>query len=152
MNKKDWYSPGSIEASYSKPMIKWLTPRLSLLRVGVFPRNPKETGYTDPALSKGPLKASANFETAVRIAAELDSRIEAAGADGMMLEFLYAFEPDDEIFVIDHIAQCLKLNRLEVSQRIRNALYYISGADRKANNYDRYVRDNHRYLRLRFQI
>ena len=149
MKKKDWYSPGAIEARYSKPQIKWLMPHLSLLRSGVYPRATKETGYTDAGISKAPIKAVAKFEVPARIAAELDGRIQRAGVDGLMMEFLYAFEPDDEIFVIEHMAQCLNLSRREVTQRIRNALYFVSGVDRKATSYDKYVHNAWSYLRLK---
>lgn len=147
MKKKDWYSPHSIR--YTKPQVRWLLPHLALLRSGVWPRNPKETGYTDPAISKAPLKAGAKFELPTIIAAELDVRIQAAGVDGLMMEFLYAFEPDDELFVIEHMAQCLNLSRREATQRIRNALYFVSGADRKKSSYKDFIRDAHKYLRLK---
>jgi len=147
MTKKDWYSPHSIR--YTKPQLRWLLPTLALLRSGVWPRNPKETGYTDPAISKMPIKAGAKFELPAIIAAELDVRIQAAGVDGLMMEFLYAFEPDDEVFVIEHMAQCLNLGRREVTQRIRNALGYVSGNGRKTTSYGQYVKDNHKYLRLK---
>ncbi|TET43040.1 MAG: hypothetical protein E3J60_01220 [Dehalococcoidia bacterium] len=141
MKKKDWYSPGAVEARYSKPQIKWLMPHLSLLRSGVYPRSTRETGYTDPAISKAPIKAAASFEVSARIAAELDIRIQAAGVDGLMMEFLYAFEPDDEIFVTEHIAQCLNLGRQDVFHRIQNALGYVSGNSRKITSYKQYTRN-----------
>ena len=143
--KKDWYSPGGIK--YTKAQVRWLIPQLPLLRGGSYPRNPKETGYED-SVSLQQIKDSANFEVPAGIAAELDIRIQRAGVDGLMLEFLYAFEPDDEYYVVEHMAQCLNLHRKEVEQRIRNALYFVSGPDRKAGSYSQYVLDNHRYLKL----
>ena len=122
---------------------------MALLRSGSYPRNPRETGYTDPAIAKAPIKAGAKFELPTIIAAELDVRIQAAGVDGLMMEFLYAFEPDDEIFVIEHMAQCLNLERRETTQRIRNALYFVSGANRKAGSYNEYVKGHWSYLRLK---
>lgn len=145
MNTKDWYSPHSVWR-FTKAQVKWAIPYLPLLRAGSYPRNPKETGYTSTG-GKPQYKSGAKFEMAAGIAAELDLRIQRAGADGLMLEFLYAFEPEDELFVIEHMAQCLNLERREVYQRIRNALYFVSGEKRKAGSYSQYVRDNSRYLR-----
>ena len=148
MTKKDWYSPHAV-TRYTKAQVKFLIPYLPMLRSGDYPRNPKETGYTDPAIKQKQISHIPKFETPAIIAAELDIRIQAAGADGLMMEFLYAFEPDDEIFIIDHMAQCLNLERKEVTQRIRNALYYVSGERRKTGGYSQYVRNHWSYLKLK---
>ena len=145
--KKDWYSPHSIK--YTKAQVKFLIPLLPLLRSGSYPPDPKETGYTDQGIRQQQFKPEAKFEIPASIAAELDLRIQRAGVDGLILEFLYAFEPEDELFVIEHIAQCLHFETKEVSQRIRNALYYVSGADRKTGSYSQYVKDNIKYLKLK---
>ena len=143
---KDWYSPHAIESRYSKPMIKWLIPYMNLLEEGIYPRNPKDTGYTEPTIKGKITSVKAPFQRAVDIHAELSGRIERAGFDGLMMEFLYAFESANELFVLEHIAQCLNLEVNEVSRRIRNALYFVSGADRKAGSYDTYVRQNYATL------
>lgn len=143
---KDWYSPHAVEARYSKPMIKWLMPYMNLLEGGVYPRNPKVTGYVEPVVKGKITSIKAPFQKAVDIHIELSGRIERAGFDGLLMEFLYAFESANELFVIEHMAQCLNLGRKEVSRRIRNALYFVSGADRKAGSYDTYVRQNYATL------
>jgi len=144
---KDWYSPHSIK--FTKAQVKWLISVLPMLRNGVYPRNPKESGYTDAGIvPKKQTKAGAKFEIPAGLAAELEIRIQRAGVDGLMLEFLYAFEPADELFVMEHMAQCLNLSRKEVNQRIRNALYYVSGDKRKTGSYSQYIKDNPRYLKL----
>ncbi len=141
-----YWSPGQIR--YTKAQVKWLISFLPLLRVGVYPRNPKESGYTDAGIQARQFKPGAKHELAVGIAADIDMRIEKAGADGLMLEFLYASEPADELFIMEHIAQCLNLAVKDVSQRIRNALYFVSGPDIKVGSYTKYIKDNHRYLKL----
>jgi len=142
---KDWYSPYTV-TKFTKPMVKWLIPWLPTLRGGNYPRNPKESGYVDGG-GKPTFKPGGKQEIPAGIAAELDVRIQRAGVDGLLLEFLYAFEPDDELFVEEHLAQCLNMETKEVSQRIRNALFFVSGADRKKNSYNQYVRDNQAYLK-----
>lgn len=150
MTKKDWYSPHAV-TKFTRAMVKWLIPHLPLLRSGSYPRNPKqsESGYTDPGIKSRQFKAGASFEIPAGIAAELDLRIQRAGFDGLLLEFLYAFDSADELFVMEHIAQCLNLERKEVVQRIRNALYFVSGANRKTASYTQYTKDSHRYLKLK---
>lgn len=148
MTTKEWYSPHAV-TKFTRAQVKWLIPLLPLLRGGTFPPNPKESGYTDSGIKSRQFKAGAAFETPAGIAAELDIRIQRAGADGLMLEFLYAFEPADELFVIEHMAQCLNLERKEVEQRIRNALYFVSGVNRKTRGYTQYIKDNPRYLKVK---
>ncbi len=145
---KDWYNPHAV-TKFTKAQVKWLISVLPLLRNGSYPRNPKESGYTDTGIKSRQFKAGASFEIPASIAAELDIRIQRAGADGLMLEFLYAFEPADELFVMEHMAQCLNLERKEVTQRIRNALGYVSGNGRKKNSYSQYVKDGRRYLKVK---
>ena len=147
MMQKDWYSPGQVTARYTRAQVRWLIPHLPLLRGGSYPRNPKETGYVDPGIGRPDPKPNAAFTIAADIAAEIDLRIQRAGPDGLMLEFLHAFEPDDELFIIEHMAQALNMGTREVSQRIKNALYYVSGSGRKATSYKQYIKDNHRYLK-----
>ena len=146
MTEDQWYSPNAV-TRYTRDQVKWLVPLLPSIRVGVYPRDPKETGYVDGG-GKPTFKPGAKFEMIVGIATDLDMRIEKAGADGLMMEFLYAFEPADENFIIEHMAQCLNMSTREVAQRIRNALYYVSGANQKATSYDDYVKGGHKYLRL----
>lgn len=149
MTTKEWYNPRNIR--FTRAQVRWLIPHLPLLRNGSYPRNPKlsDSGYTDTGIKSKQFKAGAAFEVPAGIAAELDIRIQRAGVDGLMLEFLYAFEPADELFVIEHIAQCLNLEKGEVQQRIRNALYYVSGKDRKTTSYSKYIKDNPRYLKVK---
>ncbi len=146
MTEGQWYSPQAV-TRYTREQVKWLIPLLPSIRVGIFPHDPKETGYISSG-GKPEYKPGAAFEKIVGIVADLDMRIEKAGADGLMMEFLYAFEPADESFIIEHIAQCLNMGTREVAQRIRNALYYVSGANQKTATYADYVKGGHKYLRL----
>ena len=147
MKKRDWYSPHTV-TKFTKPMVKWVIPRLSMLRDGSYPVNPKETGYSEVG-GRPDYKPGAKFEIAAGIAAELDIRLQKAGVDGLLLEFLYSLEPNDELFIIEHIAQCLHVERKEVSQRIHNALHFVSGPDGKAGSYKEYIHQNYYNLRLK---
>ena len=141
-----WYSYNGFK--FTKDQIKWALANIQTLRNGQWPPSHKASGYIDGAHSKR-VSHEGSFVKAAMIAAELDLRIQKAGADGLMAEFLYAFEPEDELFVIEHMAQCLNLERKEVYQRIRDALYFVSGEHRKKTTYSQYLKDNRRYLRAR---
>lgn len=138
MTKKDWHNPHSIR--FSRQQIKWLISILSILRDGEYPPNPKESGYTDQGIQSRQFRPGAKFETPAGIAAELDYRIQRAGLDGLLLELLYTNEPDDELFVIQHIAYALNEEVIDIEQRIKNALTYISGDGRKVPSYYKFLR------------
>lgn len=146
MIEKEWYHPNRIK--FTRQQVKWLIYHLPTLRNGNYPRNPKETGYSDSGIRQKQVRSQAKFEVPAGIAAELDLRIQRAGVDGLMLEFLYSLDPDDELFVIEHMAQCLNLDRKDVSQRVRNALYFVSGSGRKTDSYSRYVSKSRSYLKI----
>lgn len=148
MTKKDWYSPHAV-SRFTKAQVKWLIPLLPILRGGSFPPNPKESGYTEEGIKSRQFKPGARFELAAGIAAELDIRIQRVGLDGLLLEMLYTNDPDDETIIIQHIAQALNLETEEVTQRIRNALYFVSGQDRKSVSFSKYIRDNFKTLRIK---
>ena len=138
MNEKEWHHPSSIR--FSREQVKWLIYHLPTLRNGSYPRNPKETGYTDAGISQRQFRRGAKFETPAIIAAELDVRIQRAGVDGLMLEFLYSGDYADELFVIEHMAIMLGVDRREIARRIQNALRYVSGNGRKKTSYKEYTR------------
>ncbi len=144
--KDKWYSYNSFK--FTKAQVKWALANIITLRNGIWPPSHKESGYVGEPYKKR-VSHEGSFIKAASIAAELDLRIQRAGVDGLILEFLYAFEPEDELFVIEHIAQCLHLETKEVSQRIRNALYFVSGADRKAGSYSQYIKDNYYTLKIK---
>ena len=147
MIEKEWFSYAGFK--FTKEQVKWAIAHIQLLREGQWPPSHKESGYTGNPIGKKQRSTQAPFINAASIAAELDLRIQRAGVDGLMLEFLYSLDPDDERFVIEHMAQCLNLERREVSQRIRNALYYVSGNKRKTDKYSRYISKSKEYLKVK---
>jgi hypothetical protein len=123
-----------------------------LLRSGQWPPSHKETGYTDNPIGKKQVSTQAPFIKASSIAAEIDLRIQRCGVDGLMCEFLYSQDYADENFIIQHMAQCLNMESREVSQRVRNALYYISGSGRKQTSYKVYTQKHRKYLKMKNNV
>lgn len=136
MKEKDWYSPHSIR--FSKSQVKWLIPLLPMLRNGEYPPNPTVTGYVEQS-GKPQFRPGARFETPAGLAAELDIRIQRAGLDGLLLELLYSGDPDDELFIIQHIALALGEDIERVEKRLKQALTYISGDGRKERSYKQWI-------------
>ena len=138
MTKKDWRNPHSIR--FTRQEIKWLIPILPMLRDGEYPPNPRDA---DSGYIKGggrPLfRSDAKFETPAGLAAELDFRIQRAGLNGLLVELLYSSEPDDEVFVIQHIAEALGEDTWAVDKRIDKALSYIAGDNRKKLSYKEWL-------------
>ena len=127
---KDFYSPSEI--SFKREHIVWLLKHLPIIRVGSWPSDYKETGYTG---SKGKSSKRGYFETPVSIAAELDHRIESAGIDGILLEFFYSQEIEDQLSLQKHIAQAMRLELRDIERRIETSLRYCSGYHRKSSYY-----------------
>ncbi len=126
-----YYKPNEIK--FSRSQIEWLIPLLPLLRSGVYPRDTKETGYTQ-APGKRQIKAKAGFIIPAEIASELDWRLQQAGVDGLFLEMVYS-QPDDRYFVMQHIASALRVDINAVERDIHRALHYISGFKRRPRTY-----------------
>ncbi len=128
-----YYKPNEIR--FSRQQIIWLIPLLPLLRSGSYPRDPKESGYTDAPIGKRQIKAKAPFIMAVEIASELDYRIQQTGWHGLMLEMVYSADTQDRLSVVQHIAMALAEDTNYVEKRITRALRYIRGAGRKKYKY-----------------
>ncbi len=138
----EYYSPHTIR--YTKAQVKWLISIFPLLRSGSYPPSGKETGYLEYKVLVKRGNPQAKFVRAAQIAAELDLRIQRAGLDGLLLELLYSSSPDDELFIIQHIAMALGEDIERVARRIRNALQYCSGNHRKVTSYKAWLKDRSR--------
>ncbi len=130
-----YYKSGEIK--FNQKQIEWLIPYLPLLRSGSFPRDPKDTGYYDTPVGKRQIKAKAGFIGAAEIAAELDTRLQACNSDGLFLEMVYS-QPDDKIFVTNHIAMALGVDVYQISRDIHRALNYCCGSRRKTRTYSQW--------------
>ena len=141
----EYYSPHAIK--YTRQQIRWLIPLMPLLRSGIYPTKssytPKDnqSGYLEYKVLVKRGNPQAKFVRAAEIAAELDYRTQRCGLDGLLLELLYTTEPDDELFMIQHIAVALSEDIERVSRRIRNALQFCSGSGRKVARYKEWLKD-----------
>lgn len=130
MVNNTWFSPAEIR--FSQEQVVWLLQNLEILRSGCWPPEYKETGYSG---SKTTQKRRAPFDTPACILSELEKRIERAGIDGILLEFVYSTDSQDRLSLESHIASAMRLELRAIERRVEAALRYVCGEKRKYRSY-----------------
>ena len=114
---KDFYSPGAIR--YTREEMIWGIIHLQELGNGHWPRDPKETGYTEGSWQKNPSK-HAPFERAVDFHSEITYRLKTTGEAGEAL--------------VDEVQSGITYYE-GLSRPAKRALNYISGWRRRRQSY-----------------
>lgn len=114
---KDWYSPGEIH--FTQQQAIWLIQNLDTLRNGQWPQ--EVSSYID--IQDGGRSASrrAPFATPVEYAAEIESRMERAGIDGLILLAMECWEESEE-----SLSNYLKIPVWRIRKKSKMALRYIA--------------------------
>ena len=112
-----WVSPGSV--NYSAAHVQLLLPYLYQMRIGCYPIDPRETGYTDT--NWGELRKTAPYIQACEVAGELDSRLAKTGQDRYILEDFYCNGME-----LYKIARKLNLSEEKVGMKVSSSFSYIS--------------------------
>jgi len=130
---KEWYRANEIK--FTRQQVIWIIENLHLLREGIYPPDPRDSGYTEaPHTRKGRASRSAPFERACDIAAEIEVRLRQTGLDGFLLEAVHCWGKDEA-----ELAAVLGMRLETVFKRANNALRYIAGWRRKAYGYKEFV-------------
>lgn len=119
-----WFSPGEIR--YTREQVLFILENTEILKEGLWPPEPKETGYTDEG--KHPVACHAPYEVACMIIGEVEARLKSCGEAGEALA--------DEAKYIELI-DCL-------SRPARRALNYVSGFRRRRQSYSRWCWEQER--------
>ena len=127
---RDYFSPKSI--TFTEEQVRWLLPFMTLLRVGIWPPNFKESGYLDTKIIAKNNKPSTPFVPAADVAAEIDIRLERAGIRGLMLEYYWSQDVDDRQFAVLHLARIFRTDSNTIEQRLEETLKFISGEKRQS--------------------
>jgi len=127
MGGKSWYSPREIK--FTRQQVLWLIRNLPALREGSWPA--EASSYTDIPIGKRSGKNKAYFETPAEYAAEVESRLERAGIDGLILEAIECWDKSEQ-----SMASYLRLPAEVIRSRANMALGYISGWRRKVSYRD----------------
>ncbi len=122
MADAEWHKMADIV--FSRPQMQWLISNLETLKEGIWPPNPRGTGYTD--VKGGGYHSSASFTRPCEFAAECESRLEATGKDGRWLKK----EIEDES------------SWYGLTREAKSALNYISGWRRKHEDYEQWKKDS----------
>lgn len=126
-----WFSPSQI--TFKRHEVIWLLENFELLLDGIWPSDHKISGYT--GLKGRPRGHSAPFEKVALIMAELVTRLDSVGRDALPLLIAYSKEPDQQYYIRDFLAKCLRIDAIELDKRIENALRYISGKWARKRSY-----------------
>lgn len=119
---KVWYSPREIY--FNRAQVLWLIKNLPALRAGTWPA--EASSYIDIPLGKRTGRHKAYFETPAEFAAEIETRLERAGIDGLILEAIECWEKS-----IPSLAAYLRMPDWVIARRRRKALAFVAGWKRK---------------------
>ena len=123
---KEHYSPGEIH--FSRQTALWLIRNLATLRAGEWP--PEATSYIDLPLGKKSASGKAPFITPIEYAAEIETRLEKAGIDGLILEAIECWGK-----TVESMASYLSKPEWSIRKRRKRALAYVaSGPERRWHN------------------
>jgi len=123
---KDFYAPR--EVVFNRITTLWAIQNLGCLTSGKWPHEP--TNYTDTNISNRSYKQNASFITPVDCAAEVTTRMEFCGVDGLILLALECWGESP-----DALAKYLKMPVWSIIKRGKKALRYVSsGPDRRWHN------------------
>ncbi len=131
--QKDFYSLGEIR--FTRPQVIFLLRNFELLLDGVWPSDHKESGYTG---GKGKHGHKAPFENPELIMADLVTRLDSVGRDALPLLIAYSKDLEQQYYIRDFLARCLRIDVIELDKRIDNALRYISGKWMRKRSYQQF--------------
>ncbi len=113
---KDFYSPSEIH--WTRQQCLWLIRNLVSLREGYYPSD--ASGYADiPSKKTGSHKAP--FITPIEYAAEIETRLEKCGLDGLILEAVECWGKSEA-----SMASYLRMPEWSIRKRGKNALGYVA--------------------------
>ncbi len=120
----DFFEPKDI--NFCRIQMMWLCSHLLMLGSGVWPPDPKTTGYIEqPGFNAPGVRGSGGFETPAGIAGEVGRRLKFTGWDGDTLM---------------HEIVVLNAERYEdLSRSAKNALNYVVGVRAKNMKYNRWL-------------
>ena len=117
----EWYAPGSIR--FTKRQTLWLIWHLGTLQEGKWP--PEASNYVDIYVRHSSSKAA--FVTPIEYAAEILTRLEECGRDGLILLAMECWGMSAE-----SLAKYFKMPEWSIMKRRKAALGYVSsGVDRR---------------------
>ena len=121
---KEWYSPGAIR--FRRNEIIWLLSHYQELAEGSWPKEPKNTGYTDTPLRARRYRREAYFCTPAEFKAELDVRMALIGEDSSILRDIYIIGMTHE-----KAAEMRRISESTLYRRLNRAMKQMVGWKRR---------------------
>ena len=132
----DWVSPADYK--WWPEHTRWAIENLTLLQEGLWPPDPRDTGYTDIPIRRN--NNQAYFVTPVVLSAEIKVRLKRCGPDGT-LAYQCLAEGWDELT----LSELMKTPVYIIERRVNRVVKYCSGAKRRLITYDEFKQ--HRRLK-----
>ena len=136
-----WFSYREIV--FTKWQVLWILKHATLLREGYWPKEPVTSGYTElPSIRKKGGKEG-YFIKPIETIAEIETRLEKCGIDGLILEAIECWGKTDE-----SLSKYLGMPVWSILKRAKNALRYIASGParrwhttpkRKAQTYREFI-------------
>ena len=124
MTEQEWYSPGTIK--FTRLHALWLIHNLGVLHSGYWPQ--EASNYVDTFSKR--TKSKASFVNPIEYAAEIESRLQKCGIDGLILLAIECWGLSD-----GSLSEYFGLPEWSIRKRAKNALAYVaSGAARRWHN------------------
>lgn len=118
---KDFYPPREIR--FTRAQCLWLIWHLPELRVGDWP---PDAAHYDLYIGKRTAVCHAYFTTPVEYAAEIESRLERAGTDGLVLELIESYGKGNA-----SLAAYFRVSEWWITVKRKRALSFVAGWRRK---------------------
>ena len=128
----EWYSPVSIR--FTREQMIWLIENLELLEEGIFPCDPKDTGYTETPNVQTSRSHRARFETPAQYCAEVTARMYPKDKNGKIIDRKLHEASDVLVWEVQHGLSDYEL----LSPQAKRALNYISGWSRRETPFSKW--------------
>lgn len=124
------------EISYSRPQLEWLLPVLDELKEGIYPPDPRDTGYNIDAGIRGSPSGHAPYETAAMIAGEVEARLNQC--PDKLREMMLAYYKDG--WPLDRLARLTGNADWWIHRNIKRGMRYITGRRRMSCTFSEWYR------------
>lgn len=143
MTDNEWWSPREIK--FTRRQVLWILEHAETLRGGRWPADPVTSGYVDLPVIKKKGGKEAHFIKPIEVIAEVETRLEKAGLDGLILEAIECWDKS-----VASLASYFKQEEPTIWRRRSRALGYVaSGPSRRWHNTKKRKGETYQEFKLR---
>ena len=119
MKDREWWSPREIK--FTRHQVLWILEYAGTLMEGRWPADPTPSGYIDLSTIRKKGSKEAYFIRPIEVIAEIETRLEKCGIDGLILEAIECWGKSEE-----SLAKYFKMPVWSIRKRRKNALGYVA--------------------------